>query len=127
MPFTFGDDSPPPEAVRIVEVSSNVTSKRILFAAFATSLNFPVYFGENWDAFEECLRDLSWLPAGPVVVKHQDLPLVGDVRDAKIYLAILRDAAARNPLKSESHPLSVIFPVRCRDQVDWLLEQARSA
>lgn len=26
-------------------------------------LNFPDYYGQNWDAFEECIRDLSWLPA----------------------------------------------------------------
>jgi len=26
-------------------------------------LQFPWYFGENWPAFDECIRDLSWLPA----------------------------------------------------------------
>lgn len=29
----------------------------------ATSMNFPEGFGENWDAFYDFMRDLSWYPA----------------------------------------------------------------
>jgi len=34
-----------------------------LFDEFAAGLQFPYYFGENWNAFDECITDLSWLPA----------------------------------------------------------------
>jgi RNAse (barnase) inhibitor barstar len=29
----------------------------------AEALEFPDWFGRNWDAFFDCLTDLSWLPA----------------------------------------------------------------
>jgi hypothetical protein len=39
-----------------------------LFDACADTLQFPAYFGNNWDALQDCLGDLSWLPPQPRVV-----------------------------------------------------------
>jgi hypothetical protein len=33
-----------------------------LFDRCAAALAFPSWFGHNWDAFSDCLGDLSWLP-----------------------------------------------------------------
>lgn len=35
-----------------------------LFDEFAAALQFPWYFGENGNAFDDCITDLSWLPPG---------------------------------------------------------------
>jgi Barstar (barnase inhibitor) len=32
-----------------------------LFAEFATAFQFPYYFGQNWNAFIDCLGELRWM------------------------------------------------------------------
>lgn len=41
---------------------AGATTKDALFDATATALDFPAYFGRNWDALHDCLVDLEWLP-----------------------------------------------------------------
>jgi RNAse (barnase) inhibitor barstar len=36
--------------------------KEEFLARVAVALDFPQWFGRNWDAFFDCLADLSWLP-----------------------------------------------------------------
>ncbi|MCP5060114.1 MAG: barstar family protein [bacterium] len=40
---------------------SNVSGDDSLFRKLASAMSFPDYFGGNWDAVDECLRDLEWL------------------------------------------------------------------
>ena len=42
--------------------------KEQLLAAIARELEFPTYFGMNWDALDECLVDMSWRPSGGYVL-----------------------------------------------------------
>lgn len=50
-----------------------IEDKRSFLHACATSMHFPDYFGKNWDAFEECLNDLSWLPAPGYVLLYDNV------------------------------------------------------
>ena len=34
----------------------------------AKAFKFPAYFGNNWDAFEDCLTDMSWVEADGFLV-----------------------------------------------------------
>jgi hypothetical protein len=44
-----------------------------LLRALADAMAFPAYFGMNWDAAEECLRDLGdWRPANGYVLFVHD-------------------------------------------------------
>jgi hypothetical protein len=45
--------------------------KQAMLQRFAASLEFPDWFGRNWDALEDCLTDLSWYEAdGYVLLLH---------------------------------------------------------
>ena len=78
----------------IVRVPRGVRSKEKLLRILADKLRLPGYFGGNWDALEDALRDLTWLPAGRnVVIVHEDLPFGAGGENRGIYLAILKNAA----------------------------------
>lgn len=65
-----------------------------LFTEFARALGFPDYFGHNWDAMEECLADLEWLPAKGYVLLLSDAQavLADDEDEYETLLEILSDA-----------------------------------
>jgi len=47
---------------------AGAAAKEALIGRIAKALAFPEWFGSNWDALEDCLSDLSWLPAGGYVL-----------------------------------------------------------
>lgn len=65
-----------------------------LFAEFARAMKFPDYFGHNWDALEECLTDLEWLPAKGYIllISDADLVLEKDEEGFQSFVDVLRDA-----------------------------------
>lgn len=99
----------------IVRLPRHLSSKQKLFAALADKLHFPSYFGWNWDALEECLGDLSWLPNGRAVfLVHQDLPFRSGGTNRQIYVDLLRQLATQS---SKSGRLSFVFPADCRSDL----------
>ena len=65
-------------------------------ARFARALAFPGWFGGNWDAFSDSLRDLSWLPASGylLLVEHAAAWRDGAGEDFDTALDILNEAAS---------------------------------
>lgn len=51
----------PGDVVREIN-AARITSKEALLQAVASVLEFPDYFANNWDSFEECLAELEFVP-----------------------------------------------------------------
>ena len=76
---------------------SAITDKGTFLRAAADAFAFPPYFGRNWDAFADCLTDLSWLSAsGYAVLYDNPAPLIRQApEDWAIATEIFGDAAER--------------------------------
>ena len=74
---------------------SGVPSKRELLRRFAAAMSFPSYFGENWDALLDCLRDLSWIKSAGyiLVVKGIDERSETSPTDARTLVEVIASAA----------------------------------
>jgi RNAse (barnase) inhibitor barstar len=108
----------------IIRMPPGIRSKQKLLAVLADKLRFPGYFGWNWDALDECLRDLAWLPPSrPVVIVHEDLPFGPRSENLATYLDILRDAIAAGDAHGRS--LSVVLPGSLRDRVTLAATEPR--
>ena len=49
--------------------------KQEILEGISTALDFPQWFGGNWDALEDCLGDLSWRPPGGHVLLFEGVAL----------------------------------------------------
>jgi RNAse (barnase) inhibitor barstar len=116
MPFYFGR----PEGIvqqgdKVVRLPCNIDDRTQLFDAYAQYLALPDYFGKNWDAFSECLRDLTWVVERRIVIIHEDLP-VFDGATLRIYLEVLADCID-DWQPDEDHELLVLFPEAAEQSV----------
>ena len=71
---------------------AGISGKQALLERIARALDFPQWFGGNWDALEDCLTDLSWLKAGGHVLMFEDAAQLP--RDDRGVLADILAAAA---------------------------------
>ena len=65
-----------------------------LFREFSAAFQFPSYFGDNWDALDECLCDLDWLLFTRIVliIDNFNEMLCKDEKEKSVLMSILRTA-----------------------------------
>jgi RNAse (barnase) inhibitor barstar len=97
----------------VVFISKDVKSEDELFEELYKKLNFPDYFGFNWNAVYDCLRDFHWIQNKGIVLIHTEIPQIEE-NDLKVYLEILKDAV-QDWQTDEEHYLEVIFPKSSED------------
>src|SRR5205814_8870319 len=107
--------APPGFVARTID-GRRARTKRGLLAEFARALKFPADSGRNWDAFEELLADLEWLPAKGylLIVTDADELLAEDSDDYDTFIEITKDVAKEwaTPRHGESARSAVPFHVR---------------
>jgi hypothetical protein len=84
------------KGVRLFRVdASRARSKQRFLAAAARAMDFPDWFGANWDAFADCVTDLQWAPADAYVVLLENIQGFARraPRDFRTALRILEEAA----------------------------------
>ena len=80
--------------------ASKMRTANALFVEFAAALQFPPYFGENWDALDECLNDLEWLDgdgAALFILDADQLLQDAPPEDGRILFEILQAAESNLP------------------------------
>jgi RNAse (barnase) inhibitor barstar len=112
--FHFHDQDFAPAQKGAAIIPAGIKTKADLFHILKNAIPLPDYFGNNWDALEECLNDLGWLPGHKLILVHEDVPMIESPLDQKIYLKILA-GAARTTSRFE-----IIFPERDRVLVEHL-------
>jgi hypothetical protein len=80
--------------LRVAQIDvQGATEKAALLERISSALQFPAYFGRNWDGLEDCLSDLSWAKAtGHVLLFEGAQALPADERG--ILVDILASTAA---------------------------------
>jgi hypothetical protein len=124
LPFDFSGAPVPTDAL-VVTIPAGIRRKRALLGILARELYFPGYFGWNWDALSDCLRDFHWLTPRTVVLQHRDVPFAPGTPMRATYLEILREAAA-SWKEGETHRLIVTFPTSARAEVEKALDTPAS-
>jgi hypothetical protein len=93
--------------------------KSRLFQVLSKALRLPWYFGRNWDALEDLLRNLEWFPPGRVVLVHEALPELPPDQ-LEIYVDVLANCVDFWKAH-EGHELVVVFSEADHARVNQLL------
>jgi hypothetical protein len=112
LPFLFKDPDEFGRQTFALHIPKGIRSKDDLLLSYKQVGRFPDYFGKNWDAFEELLRDFYWIEQPEIFIIHEDLPLRGNKDELRTYLEILRSVVSKNAAR-----LRVYFPSDVRDEL----------
>lgn len=122
--------TPPGFALRIIRGKKCRTPSG-LFGEFARALAFPDYFGHNWDALEECLADLEWLPAkGYILLITDTQAVLPGEEEHETLLEVLDDAGEAwskgHTADGRQAPFHAVFIIAEQDKSKrkhWELEE----
>lgn len=100
---------------KVVEIPAGIVDRNLLFTFYSTAFHFPDWFGYNWDAFLDCLRDVRD-SFSQITIQHSDIPFLSSPKNMEAYLNILL-------LTCTLHKDNVIvkFPIEQLDEIDEVI------
>lgn len=114
-----------------VHMPKMIKEKPDLLNALARVLKFPDYFGHNWDALAECLRDFQWLKENKIMIVHEDLPQLDDEALA-LYLDVLlfclkhwEENKTDYQDAFERKELQVYFPLKDKTKIEDIIKYSK--
>ena len=98
--------APPPGFVVRTLDGRRCRTKQALLDELARVLGFPAHFGRTWDALEDCLTDLGWLPGAGyrLIVLAADRLLAGNPAEYATLVALLEDVGRAWATATTGHP-----------------------
>jgi hypothetical protein len=129
--FILSNDKPEYDAVEILLVNIDGKSCKTLdtfYKIIGSQLKFPDYFGENLDAFDEMITDLTWLEEDAIIIKIINFDallsdeVLEDEEDCKgLILSILDSAADDQKNGTEGTPIKIILDKN--EDIETFLEE----
>lgn len=103
----------------------NCSTSKELFKEFATKFKFPKYFGNNWDALDECINDLDWIETDGylLLIENVDKILPNDDEGFLIFIKVLSRATKdwSNGNNDYVKPFHIVF--RCKEENKYMLTE----
>ncbi|MER7586526.1 barstar family protein [Micromonospora sp. NPDC127501] len=101
----------------------------LAFYEFSDALLFPAYFGWNWDALSDCLRDLNWLPADGylVVVDNVSRMLSSSADDRNTLFRVLSQAVRHWAFPAGQPEFTVLLLSESDDEAALLRQEIAQA
>jgi RNAse (barnase) inhibitor barstar len=94
----------------VIDAENPVIDEDSLFHALDRSLEFPDYFGYNWNAVDECLSDMSWRPSQGycLVFLNPNTLCQRDMQVFELFLEVVKYAS--DCWSKEGIPFKLILP-----------------
>jgi RNAse (barnase) inhibitor barstar len=86
-----------------------LASKTGLLRRAARALNFPEWFGKNWDALNDCLTDLSWLSGRGWVIVLENSKDLASRKPQVFHSAVEVFQSANDYWRKAGKPFWVLF------------------
>lgn len=109
------------ERIKEIFIPNNLNNKFELFDFFSHTLELPKWFGKNWDALEDSLRDLNWIKEAVLIFTHSDIPFDNDPLEQKLYLDILIECI--NHWKDKPIAFIALFPKNEKKRLEMLIKK----